>query len=219
LSGDIGFLLRDGALKGYDLQATLLRLEDEIARYRGEETEARATPEAETKFAELSGSFQARDGVFQNDDFAMKAPAFRVGGNGTINLPGDRIDYKLDVNVVDSVEGQGGKALDELRGARIPLKIYGPLAEPTFTLDLASLLEERAKEEVKKKILEELGVSTDSGSAADTGSGQPGNASADSSGSNAQQPAKESPPKDPKEALEDELKKKLTEGLLKGLGF
>ncbi len=204
LGGNILFELRDGAIKGFDLQAALLELEEQVARYRGEETEVRPKPEAETRFAELSGSFRVDRGVFHNDDLALKAPLFRVGGEGDIDLPGDRIDYRLDVNVVESVEGQGGKALDELRGERIPFKIYGPIASPSYTLDLSSLVKEQAREEVKKRILEELGVE----------SGQDA-ARRESSNDTRRQEQ----PEDPKKALEKQLKEQLTEGLLKGLGF
>ena len=208
LAGDIGFEIRDGAIKGYDLQATLIQLEKQFAAYKGRESSTTAQPAAETKFAELSGSFKADRGVFRNNDLEMKAPLFRVNGGGEIGLPKNRIDYDLNVNVVETVEGQGGAGLDDLRGARIPLKIYGPLTEPKITLDLASLLKEQAKKELKKKVLEELlpGVSVDEN-----------DADAPSEGNSQQNATQE--PQDPKEALEETLKKELKKGLLKGLGF
>lgn len=208
LDGTLSLLLRDGALKGYDLQAALIEIESQVARYQGKEVAETATPEAETRFAEMGASFRINDGVFRNDDFIMKAPLFRVGGNGALDLPGDRLDYKLDVNVVDSVEGQGGAALQDLKGARIPLKIYGPLADLSFTLDLASLLKERAKKELKEKLLEELGGQLGEAAPAAAAPGEPAAAS---------EPA--APPADPKEALEEELKNKLKGSLLKGLGL
>ena len=58
-----------GALRGFDLQATLLKLESEIARYRGKASEARPAPGAETRFAELSGSFRATKGTFRQRGF------------------------------------------------------------------------------------------------------------------------------------------------------
>ena len=198
LDGDIGFQLLNGAIKGYDLQAALLKLEQQVLAYKGETESTRATPEAQTKFAELSGTFNAENGVLRNNDFAMKAPLFRVTGNGVMDLPKSRIDYQVDVNVVDSVEGQGGAALEELEGARIPLKVYGPLTDPSFTLDVAALAKEKAKEEIEKKLLEELDL------APDVVEGQD---------------ATESVPTDPKKALEEDLKKKLKGSLLKGLGL
>jgi AsmA protein len=205
LAGDIGFQLLNGAIKGFDLQAALLKLEQQVAAFQGGETTVRATPEAQTKFAELSGNFKVQNGVFRNNDLAMKAPLFRLNGEGAIDLPKSRIDYDLDVNVVDSVEGQGGAALDELKGARVPFKIYGPLHDPSYTLDVASLVKDRAKKEIKKKLLEELAPDLLEGTAGAEAAGTPESA--------------EAAPTDPKKALEKELKEKLKGSLFKSLGL
>lgn len=206
LDGRIAFRLRNGALKGYDLQAALLELESLAASLEGGETTTRVKPEAETRFAEMAGSFRVEDGVFRNDDLVLKAPLFRIAGRGVLNLPGDLIDYSVDVNVVDTVEGQGGAALAELKGARIPLRIRGPLAGPGFTLDLSSLVEERAKKELKRKLLEKVGIPLQK-----LTQGAPENAAKD---------------KVQEQELEDLIRKKLEDGkeklkkgLLKGLGF
>lgn len=205
LAGDIGFQLLNGAIKGFDLQAALLKLEQQVAAFQGGETTARATPEAQTKFAELSGNFKVQNGVFRNNDLVMKAPLFRVNGGGAIDVPKSRIDYDLDVNVVDSVEGQGGATLEELEGARVPFKIYGPLNDPSYTLDVASLVKDRAKEEIKKKLLEELAPDLVEGTEGTEATGTP--------------EAAEATPTDPKKALEKELKEKLKGSLFKSLGL
>lgn len=205
LAGDIGFQLLNGAIKGFDLQAALLKLEQQVAAFQGGETKVRATPEAQTKFAELSGNFEVQNGVFRNNDLVMKAPLFRINGGGAIDVPKSRIDYDLDVNVVDSVEGQGGAALEELEGARVPFKIYGPLNDPSYTLDVASLVEDRAKEEIKKKLLEELAPDLVEGAEGTKAAGTP--------------EAAEATPTDPKKALEKELKEKLKGSLFKSLGL
>ena len=201
LGGDIAFRLSDGALKGFDLQAALLKLEKQLADYRGAEMSAREQPEAETRFTELSGSFNASEGRFKNDDLAMKAPAFRVGGSGVIDLPRSIVDYMLDVNVVSTVEGQGGESLDELKGTRIPFRISGPIESPDFTLDVAGLLKDQAKKEATKLLTKELGL--DEQVARDS--------KTSSSGAE--------PEKDAKEQLKDQLKKDLSKGLLKSLGL
>ena len=218
LDGRIAFRLRNGALKGYDLQAALLELESLVARLEGGEATARGKPGAETRFAELSGSFRVEDGVFRNDDFVMKAPLFRIGGRGQLNLPGDLIDYRVDVNVVDTLEGQGGAALGDLEGARIPLKIRGPLAEPGFTLDLSSLVQERAKKELKRKLLEKVGIPLQKLTQEESGNAAPDKGRETAS--------TEGPDEEPGQALENLVRKKLEDSkeklknsLLKGLGF
>jgi len=222
INGDIGFRLFDGAIRGYDLQASLLELEKTVKSLQGKETTEEASPAAETKFAEFSGSLVAENGVFTNNDLSMKAPLFRVEGEGVVNLPKDRLD--------DTVEGQGGASLGDLKGTRIPFKIYGPLAEPSFTFDLASLLKERAKEEVKKevkkKLLEklspdlakDLGLTSDAGEAAGAGAGEAVTKQAtEEAPEEDKDPTVEEIIEDPKKALEDTVKKKLKKSLLKGL--
>jgi AsmA protein len=171
---------------------------------------AREKPEAETRFTELSGSFKASGGKFKNDDLAMKAPAFRVGGAGVIDLPRSQIDYNLDVNVVSSVEGQGGQSLDELKGTHIPFRISGPLEGPHFTLDVARILKDQAKKEATKLLSKELGLEDEDQRASDS-------PNSDSPGSSKE--AEIESTKDPKEELKDQLKKDLTKGLLKSLGL
>ncbi len=218
LDGRISFRLHNGALKGYDLQAALLELESLAARLEGGEATARVKPEAETRFAELAGSFRVANGVFRNDDFALKAPLFRIEGRGELNLPGDMIDYSVDVNIVDTVEGQDGAALGDLKGARIPLRIRGPLAEPGFTLDLASLVQERAKKELKRKLLEKVGIPLQK-----LTQEEPENAARDKG---QETTATNGSVEEPEQDLENLIRKKLEEGkeklkknLLKGLGF
>ena len=196
LNGDMQFRLKDGALRGFDLQAALLKLQDNLAKYKGREMTETQKPEAETRFTELTGSFDIRQGIFINDDLSMKAPAFRVDGTGQINLPNTAIDYKLNINVVDTVEGQGGESLDNLKGKNIPLRIRGPLESPKYSLDVSRLLKEKAKKKLNKVLTKELGLEEES----DT----------------------EVPSdvrKEPKEEIKDQLKKNLKKSLLKSLGF
>jgi AsmA protein len=203
LSGDMQFRLNDGALKGFDLQATLLKLQGGLAAYQGKEVTETEKPEAQTRFTELTGSFDVSQGVFSNDDLAMKAPAFRVGGSGLIDLPKSAIDYQLDVSVVASVEGQGGESLKNLKGANIPLRISGPLESPGFALDVARLLQDQAKKELGKALTKELGL--------------------ESPDESTQTPAQAEEEAETSKSLEDQLvdklKKDLTKGLFKSLGL
>jgi AsmA protein len=147
--------LLDGAIRGYDLQATLIKLQE---LYKGETATDESRPDVKTKFAELGADFDVSKGVFVTDNMAMKAPAFRVAGRGSMDLPEEKLDYVLEVSVVNTVEGQGGESLEHLEGVTIPLKVYGALDAPSFSLDLAGLLKARAKKEIEKKLLEELGA-------------------------------------------------------------
>jgi AsmA protein len=54
--------------------------------------------------------------------------------------------------VVESLEGQGGKSLRELRGLTIPLTVKGELTQPKFGLKLDELLTGKAKAMAEQKV-------------------------------------------------------------------
>ena len=58
----------------------------------------------------------------------------------------------MTTKIVGSLEGQGGKELDELKGLEIPVRIFGSFSEPQYKVDLAKVMEGQAKEQVEKQI-------------------------------------------------------------------
>ncbi|MDM7321791.1 MAG: AsmA family protein [Gammaproteobacteria bacterium] len=141
----------DGALKGVNI-GQLLRRAD--AALKGQPA---PPPEpVQTDFTELSGSATIANGVIHNTDLDGKSPLLRVQGGGTIDLPRNGIDYGLTVSVVNTATGQTGKGLEQLRGVPIPLKISGSLSDPSYSVDIGKVLEERAKKEVERRVNEEL---------------------------------------------------------------
>lgn len=150
LNGRAAFSFTDGAIKGVNV-AKLIR--EAYARYKGQPAPADTGPD-QTDFTELTGTATVTDGLADNRDLSLKSPLLRVAGAGTANLVSEDIDYVVKTSVVGSLEGQGGKAIDELKGVTIPIKIAGKFAAPSFSLDLDALLKEKAKAQVKKKIEE-----------------------------------------------------------------
>ena len=98
-----------------------------------------------TDLSELSGHAVAQAGVVRMDDLQAKAPAFRLRGKGVLaDLRNDAIDYRLNLKVVNTAIGAGGKELSDLLGLDLPVNIKGPLEDPKVELDwgrtLAALL-------------------------------------------------------------------------------
>ena len=154
LAGDIQVRLQDGAIKGYDLQAALLTLQDVLAGAGGDDQ--RKQPGAKTRFAEMSSDIAVQDGVFSTENLLIKAPVFRVNGRGWVDLPAASLDLEADVAVVGTLEGQGGAPLDRLEGVVIPLTVSGALAEPDYALDVQALLQGQVKERGIKALLEKV---------------------------------------------------------------
>ena len=62
-----------------------------------------------------------------------------MGGVGTIDLPAQTINFRVDPQVAASLEGQGGKK--DLEGLGVPVAINGPWAQPSIYPDIAGILE------------------------------------------------------------------------------
>lgn len=152
LSGSGGFSFTDGALKGINIADAIRKAKAALSGQKPAESDA----PVQTDFSTLSGTFTANKGVIDNQDLALKSPLLRINGAGQASLPKETIDYSLKVAVVGTIAGQGGKELAELKGLTIPVKITGTFNNPKPSVDLASMVKDKAKEELKGKAEEKL---------------------------------------------------------------
>jgi AsmA protein len=152
LTGNGGFSFTDGALKGINIAESIRKAK---AALSGQKLADSGEP-VQTDFSALSGTFTATNGVIDNQDLALKSPLLRISGAGQASLPKETINYSLKVAVVGTISGQGGKELAELKGLTIPVKIGGTFSEPKPTVDLASMVQDKAKEELKAKAEEKI---------------------------------------------------------------
>lgn len=150
LNGTARIAFADGAIRGINI-ARLIRQAQ--AALNG--TTVPDGPE-QTDFSELSGSARIVNGVIDNQDLSAKSPLLRIAGKGQVDLPADRIDYRLTAELVKSLEGQGGAGMQDIAGLPIPVKIQGALADPKFAVDLQSVLQSKVKEQAKQKIEEAI---------------------------------------------------------------
>lgn len=152
LNGDGRFEFANGAVKGINI-AQIIR--DAEARFRGRTVERSEEPN-QTDFSEMRGSFTIANGVVTNNDLAASSPLLRVRGQGTADLPRERLDYRVDTTLVATLEGQGGRSLDELRGVNLPIRVRGAFSDPSFSLDLKPILEGRVRQEAERRIEEQV---------------------------------------------------------------
>jgi len=227
--GTIKLQAKDGALKGIDLQSIVQKGYSAYSDYSGSTSSNEifsSSPEEETKFAEILGTFYLKDNKVTNDDFSMKAPFFRVGGKGDIFLDSETLDYEVDFSIVESLKGQGGEAFDKLKGLTIPIKLTGSFESPSYSIGWSELYKSLAKQKVEDKkaelLKEKLGLDGKDTStkgvlkqllekklnkdSAASGSSEGEPASDESSEQDAE-------PKDVKDQLKDELKGRLLKGL------
>ncbi len=146
LDGQARFHFLDGAVSGINIGYLLRKAQ---AKLRGQPEPPEEA--AKTDFAELSASARIEKGVVSNKDLVAKSPLLRVTGEGIVDLPRERLDYRLVARVVNTATGQAGKDLEQLKELPIPIRIKGPFADPKISLDLKPVLDAKAKQVIEKK--------------------------------------------------------------------
>jgi AsmA protein len=138
LDGDMDILVKDGALKGFNLRHSL---ESAKAKLRGN-----SVPDQEAKktdFSALSLSGVIKQGVFTSQDLNMQAPLIRVNGKGSADIAKETVDYLVNAKVVGTTKGQQGGNADELSGMTIPVAITGAWMSPKIDVQLDEMLKAR----------------------------------------------------------------------------
>jgi AsmA protein len=160
LNGTTSFSFTEGSIQGVNI-ASLIRKAQ--AKLKGQPAPVEPLPN-QTDFSMMQGTATVSDGMVRNEDLLLQSPLLRMSGKGQVSLPRETIDYTLTTKLVGTLEGQGGKSLEELRGVAIPVRVGGTFSKPTFAPDLGAALSEAAKarleekvEEQKQKLQEKLG--------------------------------------------------------------
>ena len=132
VSGKARLDVKNGAVKGFNL-AQMLRNARALLAAR-KDAQFAATPGEQTDFTALGATFNLQNGVAQNSDLSAQSPLLRVGGEGWLDLPKQRMDYLLLPSVVGTLQGQGGAEWAALRGVTVPLRVSGSFAQPAYTV-------------------------------------------------------------------------------------
>jgi AsmA protein len=150
-TGTIGLAVKNGALKGINIKNILDSARAKLRQLKGKEVQAKSSENDETQFTEMLATLSLNNNVFTNKDLAIKAPAFRIGGNGAIDLNQQSLNYTTNIDIVETSSGQGGKNRDELNGITIPVKFTGPLTNPKPKIDFSALIKANTKKDVDRK--------------------------------------------------------------------
>jgi len=133
LAGTASFEFNDGAIRGINVAKMVRNLgAATLSGWQSGDAE-------KTDFASLGASFKIAQGKAQTSDLHLSGPLVRVAGAGTVDLPAQTINLRVDPQVVASLEGQGGK--NDLQGLGVPVAINGPWAAPSIYPDIAGILE------------------------------------------------------------------------------
>jgi len=204
MNGKVGFLFKNGAVKGFNAGQFLRSLKS-----LGESQSFRVAEEEETDFTDLTGNPVVKNGVVFLNDLDGKSPALRLSGTGVLaDLVQETMDYTVNATVVETSKGQAGKEMAELSGITIPIFIKGPLKDPSINPDVSGVIKSFATKELSQKVFEKLGIkSADPGAATDS-------KTQDLKPNQAQE--QEKVPSDPVDILKKSLEKELG-NIFKGL--
>jgi AsmA protein len=143
-------VLRDGAVKGVDVERALRNANALLAGSRSETASGGA--DEQTGFSTLSASFVVRDGVARSDDLDLRSDLIRLGGAGQIDVAAGTLDYTVRATVLGTLRGPDGREVTALRGATVPVTLSGPLEQPRYTIDWGEV----AKEQLKARAVDAL---------------------------------------------------------------
>ncbi len=198
LDGTMAFALADGAWEGTDVW---YQLRSAYARFKQRPAPKPKLP-ARTEFSNVRATGTVTDGVFSNDDLLVELPFLRMTGNGTVDLAEGQVDYSMRARVLEQpefVDPASETELADFTKAVIPLRITGPLADPSIRPDIEAMLRaeikravEKEGEKLKKQLIEEL-IGGGSQATEDEAAGEEGDQTQEK--------------KTPEEELEDALKK------------
>ena len=157
LAGTAKVNLKDGAIKGINIGEVIRKARNALG---GGGSQAAAQGETsgkpQTDFTELSASFNIKNGIAHNEDLDAKAPLFRLGGAGDINIPDNSLNYTVKASVVASSQGQGGKERDHLAGLTVPVRLSGTFDDLKYDVDVRGMASQAAKSEVGEKLKDKV---------------------------------------------------------------
>ena len=133
LNGTTKFDFTDGALRGLNVASMLRNLTTGIL------TGWQFKQEAKTVFNKFGASFAIANGQAVTDDLRLLGPLVSVGGAGAVDIPAQRLKFRVNPFMLASVEGQSGK--NSMLGFPVPIAVTGPWDRPSIYPDIVGVLE------------------------------------------------------------------------------
>jgi AsmA protein len=147
LGGDLSTELKDGYLKGIDIDYAERKLRAQI---KGEPIPPKPD-KPQTGFSKLEAAFSVKNGIAQTRTLTAQLPHARMQGTGNIDLVKEQLDMTLNFKFSSDVQGQAGKSYEELDRVALPVYLRGPLSQPDYEIDYQTALKALVRREVDRK--------------------------------------------------------------------
>ncbi len=132
LDGKIRFDIQQGTLEGFNVwkQARIA-----YAAYKKKTTNAGSDPDR-TEFEKLAGGADLKDGIATLVGVTAAIPFAAVTAKGTIDLKKSTLKVEAQAKVIEAPTFPPNEVYADLKGATLPLKISGPFAKPSVSVDV-----------------------------------------------------------------------------------
>ena len=137
LAGSARLQVRDGAIRGIDLNRTLDQVGQVLTTVldgEGPDLKTGFNLGNRTEFSAFDASLAIKNGVADVQKLDFRTPLLRVtqGKPASIDLVENRLDLLANVRVVGAGGGEGQPNLSALRGMTVPVLVSGAMAAPEF---------------------------------------------------------------------------------------
>ena len=147
LNGNLKLNLKDGTLKGFDLDHQRDVLDAKLRR----KPVPKAPQPAETKIASLTASAMIKKGVLSNKDLRAATPLARIVGRGTVDIAKERINYTASVKFTTSTDIKTNKSYEQMSVLPLDISIGGSFDKPSIKPDFEKVLKQAVKRKVNKQ--------------------------------------------------------------------
>lgn len=142
LDGTFDTAFTDGSINGINIGYQLRRAKAALTGQKLADDEKNV----KTDFSSLVVGGRFAKGVMTSDNLDMRSPLLRINGAGTVDLPGETVDYTPVVLVTGTAQGQGGADLESLKGVELAMPIRGTFDE--LAADFVGVLFRGMKENI-----------------------------------------------------------------------
>jgi AsmA protein len=153
LNGDTNFSITNGTIANLDLGKQIYNALQLVIKH-GMPTQ---TETNQIHFTTLTGTLQIQHGVINNNDLSLKSDSLQVAGKGTVDLPQQHLDYRLNVTALGSPFGSDALEMQQKIGGHIPIKISGTFDNLKIFPDLEEVTKSLGKEQLKEQVQKVIG--------------------------------------------------------------
>ena len=143
LTGKANFFLKDGFIKGFNLEKML-----ENSKNLSKGGALSTTQHEKTAFSKISGTVIVNKGLLQNNDLIANNEKLRSTGKGNVHLDTGLVDYIITTKLLKAATTD--TAAEQVHDTPIVIHLGGTLSQPTYTLDVTALLTDKNKAKIDR---------------------------------------------------------------------